>query len=383
MRTALTGSALALILATTTWAAAPVQASEPGRTIILNAFGNAEGTFGESKPFINAMSGKVDKSASSAYCQGVYDGTISGQPVTVVVTGTAGGNAGPCMQEILGMYDGRIREVIWSGIAGATPAVGGLVDSQGKLRPKAKHVMIGDTCISPLAWNYDLHFSNVTDWALAHASKSPDSPTHGWWPMVDSTGKETVPGFQGIQQFVVADKALSDELIAASASATAPTVPISVKSKIKRYFASKDIRPARTFDYTQCAEISSDNFWHGPTEDLLSRQYLAGLINHSGYRTGSKAAASDVVTFSAMEAVPWMSAVARWNEHYGTTIPMSVVRAASNYDQNPFGAKGKNGKPLSAMKDILLGFDDFSADYASASAAAPVLTMLSKRAAAS
>lgn len=92
------------------------------------------------------------------------------------------------------------------------------------------------------------------------------------------------------------------------------------------------------------------------------------------------AKASTIISFSAMEAVPWMSAVSRWDAQYGTTTPMVVVRAASNYDQFPLWANGepvvgKGGKPLTAMQDILLGFDDTSAASAAYTSAAPVSRM--------
>ena len=97
------------------------------RTIILTAFGDKEATFGETQPFLLALDNKVDRTPASAFCEGVYEGDLSGQPVVVVTTGTGGDNAGPCMQELLYRYDARVKEVIWSGIGGATPAVGGLV----------------------------------------------------------------------------------------------------------------------------------------------------------------------------------------------------------------------------------------------------------------
>ena len=98
-----------------------------------------------------------------------------------------------------------------------------------------------------------------------------------------------------------------------------------------------------------------------------------------------KARPDNIVAFSAMEAVPWMSAVSRWDATYDTRIPMAVVRSASNYDQIPLQADGepvlnKRGRPLTAMQDILLGFDDTSSAYAAAAAAAPVLRMFEVRA---
>lgn len=65
---------------------------------------------------------------------------------------------------------------------------------------------------------------------------------------------------------------------------------------------------------------------------------------------------------------------------------MVVLRAASNYDQIPLRADGqpilgKDGQPLTAMQDILLGFDDASSAYAAYASAAPVIRMFELRAA--
>lgn len=65
---------------------------------------------------------------------------------------------------------------------------------------------------------------------------------------------------------------------------------------------------------------------------------------------------------------------------------MVVLRAASNYDQIPLRASGqpilgKDGQPLTAMQDILLGFDDASSVCAAYASAAPVIRMFELRAA--
>lgn len=368
--------------------AAPVMAATPSRSLILNAFGDAAATYGESKPFLGFLTNRQDRSSESAYCKAVVEGDVFGQPVTIVVTGTGSGNSGPCMQEMLGWYSPNITEVIWSGIGGATPAVGGMYDRAGKVIGN-KPVMIGDVCLGAASWAYDLHFSNVNDWAAAHSNpKNRYAPQGGWWEMVNAQGKEVAPGFDNVQQFVVANTALADELLAASASVTLPKRPASVSAKIGRFHADKrQWRTPKYFSYRTCGgEVSGDNFFHGATEDLLAREYMSMLMRASGLNT--KATVNDIVAFSAMEAVPWMSAVSRWNAKFGTAIPMAVVRAASNYDQMPLQPNGqpvlgKNGKPLTAMEDIDAGFDATSAAYAATAAAAPVLRLFANRASAS
>lgn len=380
---------IAGLVAASTGLAAPAAADPmagPTRSIILNAFGDVKATYGESKPFLDSMTNRVDRTGESAYCKGVVEGDLSGQPVTVVITGTGSGNAGPCAQEMLGWYSPNIKEFIWSGIGGVTPAVGGMVDKAGRPLGNAP-VMIGDRCIGVASWAYDLHFSNVNDWAAARTSPSNAyDPSGGWWQMMNAKGEQVAPGFDNVQQFAVAQTALADEVLRASKTATDPKRPASVTAKISRFHPNRaHWRDPKSFSYRTCGgEVSSDDFWHGATEDRLARGYMAGLMRVSGINP--KAKASNIVAFSAMEAVPWMTAVTRWNAKNGTDFPMVVIRAASNYDMIPLQAngqpvRGKNGKPITAMEDIDAGFDNESSAYAAASAAAPVLRMFQLRAA--
>lgn len=379
---------LGLLTACAPLAAVPLtpEAAGPARSVILTAFGDADATYGETQPFLLALENKVDRTADSAYCIGVYEGELSGQPVVVVTTGTGADNAGPCMQELLVKYAPGIKEVIWSGIGGATPAVGGLVDGNGQRRADAVPVMIGDVCISALTWNYDLHFSSVSDWRTARDGEAPYDPAGGWWPMKNSDGKADVIGFENVQQFVTADKALADELLAAAQTVDWPAMDADVQAKVERFFRADQVRPVRVFDYTMCGEVAGNDFWHGVVEDRLSRQYLASQIAASGYGPAA-VTEDDVVVFSAMEASAWMSVLARWNAHYDAGIPMAVIRSASNYDHvplNPDGTPvaGPDGQPMTAMDDILEGFQEAGSTYAASNAASSVLAMFAARAAA-
>jgi purine nucleoside permease len=357
-------------------------ASLPKVSVILTAFGDKDATFGETQPYLKALTERVDRTPDSAYCKGLYEGKILDQPVLVATTGTGADNSGPCMQEILQMYGRRVREVIWSGIAGATPAVGGIVDAKtGKLKTEVEPVMIGDVCISPLAWNYDLHFSSVADWK--RAAESDPVATDGWWRMRESSGKTDVLGFENVEQYAIADKALADELLAAAGAVEWPSLAADTQKVVQNFFPGGSIRPVRVFDYTQCAEVASNTFWHGVVEDRLSRQYLADLINASGY-TAQTVTEDDVVVLSAMEAVAWMSVVERWTAKTGVSIPMVVIRAASNYDHVPLDADGQpragaDGKPLTAMEDILHNFQESGASFAWQNAALPVFKMFEMR----
>ncbi len=226
-----------------------------------------------------ALENRVDRTDASTFCSGVYEGTLYDQPVVIVTTGTGGDNAGPCMHELLYWYGARLKEVIWSGIGGASPAIGGLVDESGQVRTNPEPVMIGDVCISSLAWNYDLHFSSVADWRTAQATGTPHDPASGWWPMKNSDGKADVPGFETVQQYVIADTALADELLSAAQQVTWPPLEQDIVEKIERLLSCRPARDVAVFDYTQCGEVGGNDFWHGVTEDWLARRYLASLIS--------------------------------------------------------------------------------------------------------
>ena len=358
-------------------------ASAPQVSLILSAYGDA--SYGETQPFLKALEGQVDRTSDAAFCSGIFEGTLSGQPVVVATTGDGSDNSGPCMLELLYLYGPRVKEVIWSGVAGVTPAVGGLVDSAtGALKTAPSPVMIGDVCISALAWNYDLHFSSVNDWRrAAEAAGNLNSPSGGWWGMKGTPGQTTFGGFADVQEYTIADKALADELVNASQGVQWPAAPAAVVSSDEVFFTGGQLRGVRAFDYTQCGEVSSNSFWYGAVEDGLARQYLASLITAS-QEAGPAVTANDVVVFSAMESAAWMSVLTRWMARQKTTIPMAVVRGASDYDHQPLNADGSpkmnsDGTIPSAMADISAGLQFTQSQFAAATAAAAVLKMFELR----
>lgn len=356
----------------------------PKASIILTAFGDKDATFGETQPFLKALKNKVDRTPESAYCKGVYEGTLFDQPVVVATTGTGKDNSGPCMQELLYKYGTNIKEVIWSGIGGVSAAVGGFVNQSGQVRTPMDPVMVGDVCISALSWNYDLSFTGAADGAAARAaSGNRYDPAGGWWPMMDSKGKSSVLGFENVQLFTIADKALATELTAAAGKISRPEVAADVRNKIERYFSPEQVRPIRFYDSSQCGEMSSDNFWAGVIEDRLARQYLASLIATSGYGPAATTE-DDVVVFTAMESSSWMSVVSRWNKFKQANIPMAVVRGGSNYTHVPLDSNANpkpspDGKLLTAMEEIELGLQEAGASFAWNNAALPILKMFELR----
>lgn len=104
----------------------------------------------------------VDVSAATPYCTGpLFTGMLSGEPVLLGVAGTAKVRMTACVQNILQVYApaGGIKEVILTAIAGITPMRGGMVDVKSGFALRHDDLaMIGDVCISSVAYDFDLQF---------------------------------------------------------------------------------------------------------------------------------------------------------------------------------------------------------------------------------
>ncbi|MBI2982342.1 MAG: hypothetical protein HYY44_08685, partial [Deltaproteobacteria bacterium] len=335
-------------------------------SVILTAFGgiNEKGkAWGEAAPFLDQMQQRQDRSSEFAFCDQVFTGHLYGASILLAVTGMATDAAGTCMQEILFHHNNQIKEVVWSGIAGVSPQKGDLYGPQGIRRIDREAVMIGDLCISPLAINYDLHHSSVNDWEKGERWWSSEG---GWWRLKWDNRNLMAGG----------PTTLADELLKVAQTVNLPEVPETLRPKIRAYHPDPEntMRRPKIYRYEECAEVSSNTFWHGAPEDHLARRYVAELI---GKNFKKETDADKVVAFTAMEAVSWMNVIEEWNELHKTSIPFVNVRSASNYDQPP---PGPNGRPvISARESLQKGFDLGGEEYAAQTAALPILKMFERR----
>ncbi|MBI2981403.1 MAG: hypothetical protein HYY44_03760 [Deltaproteobacteria bacterium] len=133
-------------------------------------------------------------------------------------------------------------------------------------------------------------------------------------------------------------------------------------------------RSPKIFRYDECAEVSSNTYWHGVPEDELARRYIAALIEKI---RGVPKSADEIVAFTSMEAVSWMNVLEEWNEQQKGAIHFVNVRSASNYDQPPSGPDLKPG--VSAQKSLQRGYDLGGKEYAIETAALPVLKLFELR----
>lgn len=333
-------------------------------SIILTAFGgiNDKGEmWGEAEPFLKSIRSLENRSNIFAFCDQLFTGSLFKHPVVVAVTGMGTDAAATCMQEILFHYKHGMKEVIWSGIGGITPQKGGVYDKEGIRRKEGEPIYLGDLCVSPNAYNYDLHHSSVTDWG---STGTWHQPGNGWWKT----------RWNNRNLYASGSTTLADEVIAAAKQVQWPEMPEVIRQKIEMYHPAFSGRSPKIFNYDECAEVSSNTYWHGIPEDELARQYVASLIEKV---RGVSKTANETVALTSMEAVSWMNVLEEWNERYRTSIPFVNIRSASNYDQPP---AGPSLRPiLSAQESLNKGYDLGGKEYAIETAALPVLKMFELR----
>jgi len=325
------------------------------RTVIVSAFGfeARSGEWqGESGPFINVLTERVEISERVPFCNRAFEGEIYAWPVTVATVGVGKVHAAVCMQSLLRHYNGAagIREVLWSGIAGITPMVGGMLDDEGNRRG-SEAAVIGDVCISHIAVDYDLRHSAIGE-------------RDEMWLMRGTNESRTAVGSLD----------LAAELYKAAQGVKWPDVPPGPVGNITKYHGAQAVRKARAYDVTKCAEATSDNFWHSVQEDRWARELVADTIS----RTLDKSVTPDrVLAITAMEQTGWANVLEMWMKVTGERIPFAYSRSASNYDHPWLDA---NNRPaVSGAESISAGMDTGGSTYGAITAALPILKMLERR----
>jgi hypothetical protein len=321
-------------------------------TIVLTSFVTEEagGFGGETGPFLQVLEGGVEITHHLPFCRRAWEGTIHQQPVTAVAAGSGKVEVGLCMADLLRHYQGRrgIKDVVWSGIAGATPAVGGLL----RQKSPRERVAIGDVCVSYFALDWDRQYQS-----LAQEVR--------WW------SRPAKPNYQA-----VGDPELARELYQAAEAVAWPQMPLGPAQTMEAYHGTGSARSARVFHWERCGEVTADMFWHGEEEDERARALLASLI--SQVQGGEQKSPGDVVAFSACNNTAWMNALEAWAERTGESIPFAFTRAVSNYTHPPLDATGQPSKD--AMESIQWSMTEGDGGgYASITAALPVLKMLELR----
>jgi basic membrane protein A len=318
------------------------------RSIILSAFTyqNDNGKWlGESGPFLNRLENPEE--VSIPLCDKVVEGDLFGQPVSIITMGAGKVEARACGDSLLRYYNGTegIKEVIWSGISGFSPKIGGIHGSGEK-------TVIGDVCVSPIA----------VDWDLQHSAMSDTKPDK-WWLM----------NWEHQHRVTTGDMNLTKEIWNATNYVEWPELPNGPLENTLKYHG--EARKPKAFHWSQCSEVTGDNFWHSDSEDSRARELIADALTDF---TGSPTSPDNVIAVTAMENTAWMSAVADWIKMKNEYIPMAYVRSSSNFDQPWLNDQGEPA--VDGATSINAGMEQGGSTIGCVTAALPILKMFEIRA---
>jgi len=204
---------------------------------------------------------------------------------------------------------------------------------------------------------------------------------------------------------------LADEVIAASSSGDELELPPPLLFEMESEFWGAmsngtgeaylqrigDMRP-KVYDYSTCAEATSNTFWVGSPYEELARSYVAGVINDAFsselYKNATPAyfAASasrgvtkrDVLAVSAMEGAGWMEVLALEEVFLKySRIDAVNIRGAADYVVPPLQRRNDGTwEELSSFSENLKGGDALTTegyDFAIKSTSALVLNLFRAR----
>jgi len=326
-----------------------------GLSVIMVAFGylDEKGNWGgEVAPYIARLENPQEISSKIPLCEKVFQGKLNNWPILLVVSGKGKVNASLCTANLLNEKGRKIKEIIFSGIAGVTPKKGGILD-ENKKEATDLPAMIGDVCINSFAVDVDLqHFSaDITG-------------TNDKKPILWSFEEPFTASFVNLPYDLAA------ELSQAAKKVSFPSPPPEVESINKKYHNQS--RTPILWASNECFEATGDLFWHDIYFDTRAREIGANYLSEI---SELKISPDEVIVFTSMEALPVGLTVARWNERYGIDIDFAYVRAASNFTHTWLD---KKGTPAVGGRESLGTFDP-AYDFAIQIQALPVLKLFELR----
>lgn len=278
-------------------------------------------------------------------CYNATVGYLAGRRVVQVVTGEGHATAQMCAFQVL-TCSAVVKEIIFFGIAGFSPRVGGVLDPASGCNPPSKPspssiVKPGDICVTNLAINWDCQAGPWDQLAGAFPQECsvPGNPNQ---PFVNANNT-VIGGPQGWSCFVnpvppKGSSELSQTMILGTADAAAvkPTAP--VKEWTEWYWGNTSFGMNSSFTPninasptvyppSMCAELDSVFWWSGLPFEIQARYIVAQAV-------GAKSSL-DVIAVSAMEAVGIVAAANNAERLTGISVPYTIVRAASNYVHQP------------------------------------------------
>ena len=165
------------------------------------------GGFGEGSILMEAAQ-SVTEEVIPSHCASVYRVVFSGQPAFLVTTGIGDTRAALCLESVLRVYGPMLKEVLFLGTSGGSPAIGGIVDSAHCDAPEPpgpatdllpRLVGLGDVCVSPASttfdcqrcfWAHEPYGSNTPPAAYRSLSAcaSPPCSLHERWDIFGEFG---------------------------------------------------------------------------------------------------------------------------------------------------------------------------------------------------
>lgn len=320
--------------------AATVQAKTPDLAVVMTTFtyqGSDGKWLGESGPFLNELGDKgKDVSDTLPYCDKAVEGVLFGRHVLLITTGTTKVPASQCaMNFVMSPWITKTKEVILTGISGFSPRVGGYIDSVGMPVP-GEITEIGDVCISPVV---------VNELAFMSLNREKYWPLN--WPNPSSVG--------------VGSMELAKAIYESSKHVAWPELTAKPKANVLKYFGGDEevLRLPKAW-FGNCAELTSDIFWHGAKDDQYARLWVTGPLNEA---FGTSLKPGDVVVSTAMETISIFAAIQKYNELNHANVPVALVRSSSNMDQPWVGADMEEavGPAESINAGMSQGGDEFGA----------------------
>ncbi|KAK9795222.1 hypothetical protein WJX73_004907 [Symbiochloris irregularis] len=283
-----------------------------------------------------------NSTAGSTVCPTKYGATLLGQPVVIVASGEGQLNAALCLTELL-RCSAYIKEVIWSGTAGASSQIGGAITPPACVAENHQTVGLGDVCVSPFSLAWECFEASWSD-ACKGFPDVCSAPDYDYGP--EATNADY--GDCVYNRFDDASLELADEIVAAARDpnsyASMPRRGPTTQQYMSEYFGNMSAGTglsyspnaadaAQVFDYTVCMETTSLYYWTGVPWDYLARLFEAQAVNQA---LGLNQTAEDMIAVTAEEATGISAAMYHYRQINGSAdIPFVIIRGFSDYTYPP------------------------------------------------
>lgn len=360
-------------------------------TVIMVADPGDFSATAEAKYLIENLQNAEEIKPTNDICPRKAFGYLLQQPVIIATSGIGPTAAALCMTELLQCAN-HIKEVIYMGTSGWSPALGGILDASdcSKANPTKSIVRLGDICISPFSVNW---VCKKADWrqqcgggelcSLPEQQSGPEA-SYLYGPCVFSSATRH-------------ELNLADELLDAARSAefesVVPPRNDNVSSWEAQYWgemsdgtgvdylgAYQEKAAPSVFDYTQCLEADGQFFYSGVPWEMTARTYTAQVIN-AAFNT-TEYSSRDVIGVSAMEAIGVAEALMKWHSMYPILprIPYVAIRSTSNWLHQPVKKSvAKDGKVSWDYGEVVVDHFVEGYKYAIATESAALLSMMRRR----